>query len=92
MCYRKEKMIINDRAKMFLYQITNAAIQLTETEINNALQEVDCSAIEKNKFATAIDAYRLNGSHLILKKRHPVLLVLDEVLLIIINTIIFKFN
>lgn len=43
----KEKMIINDRAKMFLYQITNAAVQLTETEINNALQEVDCSAIEK---------------------------------------------
>lgn len=72
-------MTINDRAKMILYQIANAVVQLTETEINNALEEVDCSTEELNKFKSAITEYRLNGSHLMLKKRHPILLILDEV-------------
>lgn len=78
-------MNINDRAKMLLYQITNAAVQLTEAEINNALKEVDFSAEELSKFEDAIIAYRSNyGSQLMFKKRHPVLLILDEVHYIII--------
>lgn len=77
--FREENMKISDRAKMLLYQITNAVVQLTEIEINNILSEVDCSEEEKSKFKSAINTYRLNGSHLVLKKRHPILLILDEV-------------
>lgn len=72
-------MVVNDRARMLLYQITNAAVQLTEFELNNALSEVDCSAEEIIIFKSAINQYCSNGSHLMLKKRHPVLLILDEV-------------
>jgi len=58
----------------------NSVVQLTEVEINNIFNEIDwCSVEEKNKFKLAINKYRLNGSHLMLKKRHPVLLILDEV-------------
>lgn len=64
---------------MLLYQITNAVVQLTEIEINNILSEVDCLEEEKIKFEFAINKYRFNGSHLMLKKRHPILLILDEV-------------
>lgn len=62
-----------------LYQITNAVIQLTENELNIALEEVDCSVEDRNKFKTAINIYRLKGSHLVLKKRQSILLILDEV-------------
>lgn len=72
-------MVINDRARMLLYQITNSVVQLTEAELNNALDEVPCTAEEMIKFKFAINEYRLDGSHLMLKKRHPVLLILDEV-------------
>lgn len=72
-------MVVNDRARMLLYQITNAVVQLTEAELNNALNEVDCLEDEMIKFKFAINQYLLNGSHLMLKKRHPVLLILDEV-------------
>lgn len=78
-CFRKEHIVVNDRARMLLYQITNAVVQLTEAEINNALDEVDCSEEDMIKFKFAINQYRLDGSHLMLKKRHPVLLILDEV-------------
>lgn len=64
---------------MILYQITNAVVHLTNDEINSILKEVDCSTEEMNKFESAINKYKLNGSHLILKKRHSVLLILDEV-------------
>lgn len=64
---------------MILYQIANAVSQLTETELNLALEEVDCSAEDRNKFEFAIAAYRLKGPQLVLKKRHSVLLILDEV-------------
>lgn len=78
---REHKININDRAKMLLYQITNAAVQLTETEINNALKDTDLSTTEDlSKFEDAIITYRSNhGSQLMFKKRHPVLLILDEV-------------
>lgn len=82
-------MNINDRAKMILYQITNAAVQLTEPEITNALKEIDCSTEELSKFEDAIITYRSNyGSQLMFKKRHPVLLILDEVYYIIIKKVI----
>lgn len=68
---------------MILYQITNSVVQLTHVEINNILKEVDCSTEEMNKLESAINKYKLNGSHLMLKKRHPVLLILDEVLYIL---------
>lgn len=77
--FRKENITLSHRARTLLYNITNAAVQLTETEINNALDEVDCSPEERNQFATAINGYRNNGSNLMLKKRHSVLLILDEV-------------
>lgn len=72
-------MNISDRTRMFLYLIINAVNQLTEIEINNILSEIDCSEEEKSIFEFAINKYRLSGSHLMLKKRHPVLLILDEV-------------
>lgn len=78
-CVREENMTISDRTRMFLYQITNAVVQLTETEISNALSNIDCSTTERSKFESAINTYRLSGSHLVFKKRHPVLLILDEV-------------
>ncbi|XP_050439007.1 uncharacterized protein LOC126844674 isoform X2 [Adelges cooleyi] len=74
----KEKITISDRSRMILYQITNAAVQLNEIELDYVLREVDCTNEEKNKFQIAINMYRLNGSHLVLKKRHPVMLILDE--------------
>lgn len=77
--FRKENITLSDRARSLLYHITNAAVHLTETEINNALDEVDCSPEERNQFAIAINNYRNNGSNLVLKKRHSVLLILDEV-------------
>lgn len=64
---------------MLLYQITNAAVQLTDVEIKKALRELDCSKEDLIKIEQAIIAYQLNGSHLMLKKRHAVLLILDEV-------------
>lgn len=64
---------------MLLYQITNATIQLTDVEVKRALQDLDCSIEDLIKFEQAIIAYRLNSSHLMFKKRHPVLLILDEV-------------
>jgi len=81
--FREENMTISDRSRMILYQITNAVVQLTDVEINNILKEVDCSTEERSKFESAINKYKLNGSHLMLKKRHSVLLILDEVLYII---------
>lgn len=77
--FREENMDISDRGRMILYQITNAVVQLTDDEINNILKEVDCSAEEMKKLESAINKYKLNGSHLMLKKRHSVLLILDEV-------------
>ncbi|XP_025203573.1 separin [Melanaphis sacchari] len=74
----EENMTLSDRSRMILYQITNAVVQLTDVEISNILKEVDCSTEEMNKFESAINKYKLNGSHLMLKKRHPVLLILDE--------------
>lgn len=67
---------------MILYQIANAAVQLSEIELNNALDQVNCSTEERNKLSAALSLYRLNGSHLMLKKRHPILLILDEVVFI----------
>lgn len=64
---------------MLLYQITNAVVQLTEKEINHVLQEVDCSDEERKIFGCALNKYRFDNSHLMMKKRHPVLLILDEV-------------
>jgi hypothetical protein len=64
---------------MILYQITNAAVQLSEVDIHNLICEVNCLTEEKNQFELAINNYRFNNSNLILKKRHPILLVLDEV-------------
>lgn len=72
-------MFISNRARMLLYQIMNTVVQLTETEINKILGEIDCSTEEKSLFKLAIMKYQLNGSHLVLKKRHSVLLILDEV-------------
>lgn len=64
---------------MLLYQITNAIVYLTEDEINNILQEVDCSEKERKKIGCAINVYRLGGLPLVSEKRHSVLLILDEV-------------
>lgn len=64
---------------MILYQITNAAVQLSEADIHNLICEIKCSAEERSQFELAISNYRYNSSHLMLKKRHPILLVLDEV-------------
>lgn len=75
---------------MILYQITNAVVQLTNDEINNILKEVDCSPEDMNKFEFAINKYKLNGSHLMLKKRHSVLLILDEVWYLCNNVITKK--
>lgn len=74
----EENMTISDRSRMILYQIMNAVVQLTNVEIKNILKEVDCSIEEMNKFESVINKYKLNGSHLMLKKRHSVLLILDE--------------
>ncbi|VVC26326.1 SEPARIN core domain [Cinara cedri] len=74
----KEKITISDRTRMLLYQITNASIQLTNVEIKNVLRELDCSIDDKIKFENAIIAYQSSSSNLMLKKRHPVLLILDE--------------
>lgn len=79
LCFREKDLYINERDKIILYQITNAAVQLTETEINNILSQIDCTTEKRNILSVAINAYRLNGSHLMLQKRHPVLLILDEV-------------
>jgi len=77
--FRENNMIVSDRARMLLYQIMNTAVELTEAEINNIFGEIDCSTEENSQFKLAIKKYQLNGSHLMLKKRHSVLLILDEV-------------
>lgn len=79
LCFRKERITLNGRSRMLLYQITNAAVQLTELEINHLLQEVNCSEEERKIFGGTINKYRFDNSHIMLKKRHPVLLILDEV-------------
>lgn len=78
-CFRQNSITISTRDKMILYQITNAAVQLTETEIQNLLCEVNCLTEERSQFELAIKNYRHSSSQLMLKKRHPVLLILDEV-------------
>lgn len=83
MCSRKENLTITNKDKMILYQIANAAVQFSETEMNNALSQVNCSAEDRSKLSSTLNAYRLNGSNLMVKKRHPVLLILDEVVHII---------
>ncbi|XP_050541254.1 uncharacterized protein LOC126905523 isoform X2 [Daktulosphaira vitifoliae] len=75
---KSENIVISDRSRMILYQITNAAVMLSDIEIKNALQEVECKEGDKIKLEFAINTYRLNGSYLVTKKRYAVMLILDE--------------